>query len=190
LWNPEKRKVISNILPAWLKMPLVENASFIDLEPSHYKSELEFLIGADSVDVKTVDSLINEHIFPTQQRPELQKNQVNGFLKGFIDLVFCHEDKYYILDYKTNHLGNSAKDYGESKIEEVMLKHRYDLQYALYLLALHRLLKVRLGDSYNYDTHIGGAIYVFLRANTKIFDKPSREFIERLDALFSGKNYE
>jgi exodeoxyribonuclease V beta subunit len=65
-----------------------------------------------------------------------------------------------------------------------MLKKRYDLQYAVYLLALHRLLKLRLQD-YDYDKHIGGAIYVFLRGNTQIFDKPSRQFIENLDALFS-----
>jgi exodeoxyribonuclease V beta subunit len=187
LWDDEKRKVIKNVLPTWLKIPLVENARFIDLQPSHYKSELEFLIGANSVDVETVDSLINKHIFPNQLRPELKNNQVNGFLKGFIDLVFCHENKYYILDYKFNHLGSSTEDYNESKIKEVMLKHRYDLQYSLYLLALHRLLKIRLGDSYNYDTHIGGAIYVFLRGNTKISNKPPRELIESLDKLFGAE---
>jgi exodeoxyribonuclease V beta subunit len=53
------------------------------------------------------------------------------------------------------------------------------------LLALHRLLKLRLQESYDYDKHIGGAIYVFLRGNAQIFDKPSRQFIENLDALFS-----
>ena len=186
-WDDEKRKVIKNVLPTWLEMPLVENARFIDLEPSEYKSELEFLIGAKFVNVETVDSLINKHIFPNQSRPVLKNTTVNGFLKGFIDLVFFYENKYYILDYKFNYLGNSPEDYSESKIKEVMLKHRYDLQYSLYLLALHRLLKVRLGNSYNYDKHIGGAVYVFLRANTKIFDRPSRELIESLDKLFGAK---
>jgi exodeoxyribonuclease V beta subunit len=189
LWNNEKRIVIDNALPTWLEMPLVENARFIDLAKSSYKNELEFLIGADFVDVETLDSLITQSVFNNEQRPALEKNQLNGFLKGFIDLVFCHENKYYILDYKFNHLGNSAEDYNEIKIREAMLKHRYDLQFSLYLLALHRLLKIRLGDSYDYDTHIGGAIYVFLRANAKISNKPSREFIEQLDTLFLGENH-
>jgi exodeoxyribonuclease V beta subunit len=67
-----------------------------------------------------------------------------------------------------------------------MLEHRYDLQYVLYLLALHRLLKIRLGDAYDIDTHLGGAVYLFLRGNRSVFDKPSREFIEQLDCLFSN----
>jgi exodeoxyribonuclease V beta subunit len=189
LWNNEKRIVIDNALPTWLEMPLVENARFIDLAKSNYKSELEFLIGADFVDVEKLDSLITKATFNNEKRPALEKNQLNGFLKGFIDLVFCHENKYYILDYKFNHLGNSTENYSDAKMKETMLEKRYDLQYSLYLLTLHRLLKIRLGDSYDYDTHIGGAIYIFLRANAKISNKPSREFIEQLDALFLGENH-
>ncbi len=191
LWNDEKREVIGNALPTWLEIPLiekVENARFIDLAKSNYKSELEFLIGTNSVNVETLDELITKATLNNEPRPGLEKNQLNGFVKGFIDLVFCHKDKYYVVDYKFNYLGNSPEDYSQAKIKKVMLNNRYDLQYSLYLLALHRLLKLRLKD-YDYDTHIGGAIYVFLRGNTKIFDKPSREFIEQLDNLFSGENH-
>jgi exodeoxyribonuclease V beta subunit len=189
LWNDEKREIIGNALPAWLEMSLiekVENARFIDLAKSNYKSELEFLIGTNSVNVETLDELITKETLNNEPRPGLEKNQLNGFVKGFIDLVFCHEDKYYVVDYKFNYLGNSPEDYSQAKIKKVMLNSRYDLQYSLYLLALHRLLKLRLKD-YDYDTHIGGAIYVFLRGNTNIFDKPSRDFINQLDELFSGE---
>jgi exodeoxyribonuclease V beta subunit len=72
-----------------------------------------------------------------------------------------------------------------------MLNKRYDLQLVLYLLALHRLLKVRLGASYDYDTHIGGGLYLFLRgvynkSKGLILEKPPFELIEHLDMLFKG----
>ena len=93
----------------------------------------------------------------------------------------------YIVDYKFNHLGNSPKDYSQDKIKKVMLEKRYDVQYSLYLLALHRLLETRLGKDYDYDKHFGGAIYIFLRGNAKFFDKPSHDFIKSLNELFGGK---
>ncbi|MGB4499490.1 MAG: exodeoxyribonuclease V subunit beta [Methylococcaceae bacterium] len=188
LWD-EKRDVICHALPKWLEMPLVQDARFIDLEKSQYQTELEFLIGVGSVKVATLDLLIKQFVFSNETRPTLPENQLNGYLKGFIDLVFCHDNKYYVVDYKSDYLGNTQDDYSESKIKKTMLDKRFDLQYSLYLLALHRLLKLRLGESYDYDKHIGGAIYVFLRANAKISDKPSREFIEQLDALFLGENH-
>jgi exodeoxyribonuclease V beta subunit len=57
------------------------------------------------------------------------------------------------------------------------------------LLALHRLLKVRLGENYDYDTHVGGALYLFLRGSNsslggRMFDKPPKALIEGLDQLF------
>jgi exodeoxyribonuclease V beta subunit len=202
LWNDEKRKVIGNVLPTWLEMPLVEeaaNSRFIDLDKSNYKSEFKFLIGAESVNVSssntkvaTLDKLIAEATLGNETRPALKETELNGFLTGSIDLIFCHNKKYYIVDYKFNHLGNSFQDYSPDKIKKVMLEKRYDVQYSLYLLALHRLLKTRLGDDYNYAKHFGGAIYVFLRGNAlrgnaKFSDTPSRNFIESLDKLFGGK---
>ena len=44
-----------------------------------------------------------------------------------------------------------------------MAQHRYDVQAALYLLALHRLLRNRLGESYDPARQLGGAVFFFLR---------------------------
>ena len=79
-------------------------------------------------------------------------------------------------------------------METVMLSKRYDLQYALYLLALHRLLKARLGAGYDYNTHIGGGLYLFLRgsqgsAGGRVFAKPPKVLIETMDNLFSGSHF-
>jgi exodeoxyribonuclease V beta subunit len=143
------------------------------------------------VNVQTLDRLVTRYTFAGKVRPRLLPTQVNGLLKGFIDLVFVHNRQYYVVDYKFNGLGDNDDAYTVEAMETAMLAKRYDLQSALYLLALHRLLKVRLGISYDYDTHVGGGLYLFLRGSKgpsggRVFDKPSRLLIEGLDSLFSG----
>ena len=76
-------------------------------------------------------------------------------------------------------------------MQRMILEHRYDLQYVLYLLALHRQLRARLPD-YDYNRHIGGALYWFVRGveadNGGLWlDRPPRELIEALDQLFAGE---
>jgi len=187
-WTEDKKAILQTALQAWLKMDLVAGQAIrlCDLDSVQYKSELEFLIGAENVDVEKLDALIRQHTFDNLPRPALAKNQLHGLLKGFIDLVFVHNEQYFVVDYKFSCLGDSSAYYSDANLSQTMLEHRYDLQYVLYLLALHRLLKIRLGDAYDIDTHLGGAVYLFLRGNRSVFDKPSREFIEQLDCLFSN----
>jgi len=192
IWD-DKRSIIAMALTQWLTMPLLEknNISLADFSPDQYQTELEFLIGADDVNVQILDRLITRHTFGGKYRPRLLPTQVNGLLKGFIDLVFVHNQQYYVVDYKFNGFGNNDDAYTNEAMETAMLAKRYDLQYALYLLALHRLLKARLGVSYDFDTHIGGGLYLFLRGSKgpsggRVFEKPSRLLIEGMDSLFSG----
>ena len=122
----------------------------------------------------------------------MEENRFNGMLKGFIDLVFEHNGQYYVLDYKSNALGDNDSAYTDQAMGDAILDKRYDLQYVLYLLALHRLLKARL-PGYDYGRHIGGAVYLFLRgvdsaSGGAFTDKPPRTLIEQLDALFDGES--
>lgn len=100
-------------------------------------------------------------------------------------------DKFYIIDYKSNYLGKLPQDYSAEKIEKTMGQYRYDLQYLLYTLALHRYLGSRLGESYDYEHHFGGVAYLFLRGmkgepNSGVyFDKPSEKLIREMDKLFA-----
>ncbi len=96
----------------------------------------------------------------------MQPERLNGMFKGFIDLVVEHAGCYYVIDYKSNRLGVDQSDYSVEAMNACVLSHRYDLQYVLYVLALHRLLKLRIAD-YEYDRHIGGAVYMFLRGAQK-----------------------
>jgi exodeoxyribonuclease V beta subunit len=152
--------------------------------------EMEFWLAAHRVDTVAIDGLVHEYTLGQAERPALEAAQLNGMLKGFMDLVFEHDGRYYVADYKSNWLGPDDAAYTAEKIRAQILRSRYDLQYVLYLLALHRLLKARLPD-YDYDEHMGGAVYLFLRGLNSSTqgvhaERPPRELIERLDALFTG----
>ncbi|MCG7200332.1 exodeoxyribonuclease V subunit beta [Marinobacter pelagius] len=156
------------------------------------RPELEFWFESCNVATGALDSLVRRHTLEGADRVQVDDRRFNGMLKGFIDLVFEHEGRYYVLDYKSNTLGDDDSAYTDQTMGQAILDKRYDLQYVLYLLALHRLLKARLPD-YDYDRHIGGAVYLFLRGihapgAGAFTDKPPRALIEQLDALFDGDN--
>ena len=85
-----------------------------------------------------------------------------GFLKGFIDLTFEANGRWYIVDYKSNDLGPTADAYHEPQLQGAMLHGFYHLQYHLYVVALRRYLRWRI-PGWNYETDFGGAYYLFLR---------------------------
>jgi len=170
-----------------------KNFSLSDLNPSQFAVELEFMLESHRVNTVTLDKLVKAHTLNQMDRPVAKPNLLNGLLKGFIDLVAEHKGRYYVIDWKSNRLGRSDSDYTQEARLKQILEHRYDMQYVLYLVALHRQLKARL-PKYNYDKHVGGAIYVFLRGmNDQLsegvfFDKPPKALIEELDALLAGSN--
>ncbi|MFL1516856.1 exodeoxyribonuclease V subunit beta [Pseudomonas prosekii] len=158
---------------------------------SQYRVEMEFWFASHTVDVLKLDELVRQHTHNGVARVAAEPVLLNGMFKGFIDLTFEHAGRYYVADYKSNWLGVDDAAYTEQAMEQSILDNRYDLQYVLYLLALHRQLKARLPD-YDYDRHIGGALYLFLRGTRAAsqgvyFARPPRELIERLDRLFQGK---
>ena len=158
------------------------------------KSEMEFWIASRGVNAGELDDLVRSQTLlqwgwaVRGARPTADPMLLNGMLKGFIDLVFEHDGRYYVGDYKSNYLGPTDEAYTAGAMARVVAEKRYDLQYALYLLALHRLLKSRLPD-YDYDRHIGGAVYLFLRGNRADTagvhcERPPRRLIEQMDELF------
>ena len=156
-----------------------------------YQVEMSFMLAVQDIDLPALDAWVRQHTFSGAARPPLLPGQLNGMLKGFIDLVFEHEGRFHVLDYKSNWLGASDEAYRGETMQAAVLAHRYELQYLFYLLALHRLLKVRLPD-YDYDRHVGGALYLFLRGSGApsrgVFAaRPNRAVIEALDAAFAGQ---
>ena len=191
--------VWSDVLSDWLleliqtPLPLLDDSMALsDLGPQFCKAEMEFLFAAHQVDIHDLDRLVTDAVLPGIVRPVLRQDRVNGMLKGFIDLLFRFNNRYFVLDYKSNHLGEDQSAYGQDTMARAMVGHRYDLQYLLYILALHRLLKARLQD-YDYERDVGGAVYLFLRGVNKsgqgiYVDKPPATLINELDNLFKASS--
>jgi exodeoxyribonuclease V beta subunit len=87
---------------------------------------------------------------------------LQGFLVGFVDLVFEANGKWFVADYKTNYLGPNVSDYSTERLEAAMFEHDYLLQAGLYSVAVGRLLEQRL-PTFNLATDFGGVVYLFLR---------------------------
>ncbi|WP_237385917.1 exodeoxyribonuclease V subunit beta [Xenorhabdus sp. Sc-CR9] len=168
-----------------------------DIPRQQQQSEMQFYLPVDKLlHSKEMDALTRRYDPLSAQCAPLAFHQVKGMLKGFIDLVFCWQGKFYVVDYKSNWLGESSQSYTQEAMAKAMIEHRYDLQYQLYTLALHRYLRHRLA-SYDYRNHFGGVIYLFLRGIDK--DNPGHgiyhylppfEFIDELDTLFSAVDEE
>lgn len=114
---------------------------------------------------------------------------LQGLMTGFVDLVFKHQGKYYILDWKSNHLGNSVENYDAAGLDAAMKAKNYNLQYMIYTVAVKRWLEQRI-PGFDYDQHFGGVIYLFLRGVRQDTPKgifttlPERKTIEELEKAF------
>jgi len=188
-WIEPLNSWLGSLLTTPLKLEGDARVSLAEL--TVYQPELEFWFETQRVDVRQIDALVQRHVLPGVPRPALLPDRLNGMFKGFIDLVFEHQGRYYVVDYKSNWLGEGDAAYTDEAMQATVASHRYDLQYVLYLLALHRQLQLRLPD-YDYDRHVGGALYLFLRGSHAPGQgihraRPPRELIEALDALFKGQ---
>ena len=119
----------------------------------------------------------------------VQFEQIQGMVRGSIDLVFRHHGKYYLVDYKSNFLGSTLADYNQEALKKEMLHSHYDWQYLIYTLALHRYLQ-SVVPHYDYVRDFGGVFYLFLRGMNGepqsgiFYDRPSVELIIELDGVF------
>ena len=186
--TPEHRALLTEWIIAIGRCPLGIGVTLHSLDPARTWAEMGFLLTTHGATARAIDALISRHVLPGQSRNALQPQALEGLLTGFLDLVFEHDGRYYVLDYKSNYL---PAGYAQEQLAEAILGHRYDLQYTLYLLALHRLLKARLA-TYDYDRHMGGALYLFVRGidepgHGMHHDLPPRALIERLDDLLAGR---
>lgn len=137
-----------------------------DLSAGLQKREMEFLFPIGLPDMAALAAAIGPGQGADgrldQRVARLAPIQARGFLKGFIDLVFEHEGRLHLLDYKSNWLGPRFADYSPEALAAAMAAEDYDLQALLYSVALHRLQAWRR-PGYSCEMHVGGAWYLFLR---------------------------
>ena len=188
-WLPVLQEMIDKVLNTDLDGSGIKLS---EKQPQQRLVEMEFLLPIEILSAQRFNAITHKHDSLTAQAGDLGFAPVEGMLKGFIDLVFEHQGKYFVLDWKSNHLGDSAEDYHQKSLDEAMIGHRYDAQYQVYALALHRFLKSRIPD-YSYDIHFGGCFYLFLRGmdgsgEYGVFSaKPSQQMLEELDAHIRGE---
>ena len=169
--------------------------SLSGMKKGDWQTEMEFylpvrLIAPDIIQLlfeEVLDATIFGDYYEVLRQLSFRKS--HGMLQGFIDLVFICDGLYYILDWKSNHLGMNRADYAQGMLHESMCHNAYILQYHLYTLALDRLLKWRL-PGYNYETHFGGVLYLYLRGISAgsggcgIYSgRPPEKFIRRADEM-------
>jgi exodeoxyribonuclease V beta subunit len=172
---------------------LVPGMRLASIGPKRRMNELEFLFPAQALDFAALRRLLAAHGFPDVA---LEAGTLRGFVKGFIDMIVEHDGRFWIIDWKSNHLGDTPADYDAASLDEAMASHAYHLQALFYVVALHRYLRSRLAG-YAYQTHIGGYLYLFVRGvrpgwldGTRAAGVhaalPGRELVEALDRLMSG----
>lgn len=181
-WQP----IIEEWLTASLEHPVLDSGlNLAQLSGTQTLKELEFYFPVLNITVNSINRILGKTSSIQDDR-----HSIDGFMKGFIDLIFEYEEKYYILDYKSNYLGNNSSEYDYSAMLSSIESSNYDIQYHIYTVALHRFLEFRKSDYY-YDNHFGGVIYLFLRgldikhtSRGVFFDRPSLEKVLELDELF------
>jgi len=184
---------LQDTLVAWIshivKTPLnAQGLCLAALPLAKRLNELEFDFAIDKVHIPALNAVLDDYAGEPLQA--LGVEDLRGMITGVIDLVFEHDGRFYIADYKSNLLGNTLADYTPERLRRAMLDRRYDLQYLLYILALHRYLQQRV-PGYEYGRHMGGAVYLFLRALRPahgpacgvFHDLPPAEVIDRLNLL-------
>ena len=189
-WLPAVSCMVADVTSARI-IPDIPDFSLSQLNKGEWQSEMEFFLPVRQLAPDTLQSLfagvLDHELFSDYYEVlnRLSFRQSRGMLQGFIDLVFMQGGRYYILDWKSNHLGMNMSDYNQDTMHESMCRSAYILQYHLYTLALDRLLKVRL-PGYSYEQHFGGAIYLYLRGISEgsgmggiYIGRPQPEFIRR-----------
>jgi len=190
---------VHQMLKTLVQFPLAQDRkdfTLTQIAPPDRLNEVEFCFPVRGVSPARLQELLGKlgwtAAVPTQLG-RLAFDPIQGFLKGFIDLVFRFEGRFYLADWKSNWLGNRLEDYSPEAIRDQMLRQHYFIQYHLYTLALHKYLALRV-PGYDYERHFGGVIYLFLRGldaahpeRGAFRDRPSHSAMDQLSALLEGK---
>ena len=177
-------RLIGHTLTA--RMP--EAVRLCDVPMAQYRPEIEFQFALQPTQVDDLLALLHPHGVVRDRHGFGLRQRLEGLMTGLIDLTYCVDGKWYVLDYKSNRLPT----YDAGALQRAMAHSEYDLQALIYTLALHRWLRFRLGDAYDYGRDFGGIRYLFCRGlDAARADSPGifaerfkPELIAALDALF------
>lgn len=194
-WKP----VISKLVKDTLNTPLKNGSDVFRLSEIPDRSsrkEMEFYFPLKKISPSDLTKLfsgqLQTDLFSSDYHAEgLHFSPSGGFMKGYIDLFFEKGDRFFILDWKSNHLGDSFEDYNAESLKETMKSEHYILQYHIYMTAIDKYLQLRY-KGYSYQKNFGGVYYIFLRGidgksdSGIYFDRPSVEIVRKLREVLIG----
>ena len=201
-FDPRWQETIGGLIGRVLGTPLPSpygGFTLAQISRAERLSELEFYFPLRRVTPQGLGKIFADHDrtgmpagFPARLE-KLDFQPARGFMKGFIDLVFQFQGRFYLVDWKSNFLGARVEDYHPELLVRAMEAHCYRLQLNLYVLALHRYLQYRV-PGYRYAEHFGGAYYLFLRGMDPgeeegfgiYYESPGEGLIEALSQSLIG----
>lgn len=178
---------------AWMKQvvaqPLAQaGCCLADVSEKNRLVEMEFYLPMTEIRASGIMPLLGGR--------RLAFEPMRGQLKGFIDLIFRHDGRYYVADYKSNYLGDEIQNYQPQVLKDAMEHHQYDLQYWIYSIAVDQYLSRRI-PNYDYESHFGGIYYFFLRGMNGrsdgegvFFTRPEKSQLEKWKAWLLGTEIE
>ncbi len=191
------KNILFNLLNVKLKFI---NLSLVSNYINIYDKEFNFFLYlSKKINISFLNSILKKYDLVSRNSFRLinKGNCLYGYLNGIIDLIFINNNKYYIVDYKSNYIGNDFYDYNNINMFKFMCINRYDIQYLFYTIALHKFLKFNIFN-YSYKNNFGGIYYIFLRgllldSNNKSFTgiyfiKPKFKLINILSKFFNKKS--
>ncbi|MBD9370370.1 exodeoxyribonuclease V subunit beta [Xanthomonas sp. XNM01] len=191
--------VLTDLIGRTLTVPLPEGLRLCALPAQARRAEIEFQFALQPTAVEALLTLLHRHGVVADRQAFGLRRTLEGLMTGLIDLTYTHDGRWYVLDYKSNRLPG----YDASALQRAMAHSEYDLQALIYTLALHRWLRFRLGDAYDYARDFGGIRYLFCRGLEPDADpapdasapgvfahRHAPELIDALDALFAGATLE
>jgi exodeoxyribonuclease V beta subunit len=193
---PMLRRMLHDVLHTGLPVGTARPLRLAEVPAQQRLPELAFHFPTAGIPVAALSGLLAAHGYG--EFASLSAGTLGRYLTGAIDLVFAHEGRYFIADWKSNLLGHAMADYGAEPVAQEMAAERYRLQYLLYTVALHRHLR-RCLPGYAPATHLGGALYLFVRGvrpqwtdarghpTGLHFDRPAPELVEAMSALLEGR---
>ncbi len=185
--------MVKNVLNATLSMENKLKLSYIDNSDKLSEMEFNFSLNKRFTTDRISDCLIDftKKFGINSKNIVWNQHLVTGFMTGFIDLVFRHNNNFYIVDWKSNKLDGSPEGFDQNGLKAEIGRHHYYLQYLIYTVALDKYLSMTM-KNYDYDKHYGGIYYIFLRGVCEddtdrgiFYDRPEKELIRELAGILS-----
>ena len=182
--------LLTTLVGQTLTVALPEGGALHSLGEGERRAEIEFHFAMQPTAVPALLRALHEHGVARGRHGFGARQRLEGLMTGKIDLTYVRDGRWYVLDYKSNRLSG----YAPAQLEAAMRHSEYDLQALIYSVALHRWLRFRLGDGYDYARDFGGIRYLFCRG-LDATRNPSPglyahrfapELVQAVDELFAG----